>query len=79
MGKQTAVEWLEKNIRLDANPFEILKCFNQAREMERQQIEGAYDKGWDDGVLSLGFDPTGSPEFDDGKDYYTETYKKDGE
>ena len=34
---QTAVEWLEKNISLDMNPFELMEYFNKAKEMEKKQ------------------------------------------
>ena len=39
---QSSVEWLEKNIRLDASPFEILELFEQAKAMHKQEIETAY-------------------------------------
>jgi hypothetical protein len=68
--KQTAVEWLEDN--LIGNPFSEkdfahnVNVFNQAKEMEKDQIEDAYWNGgvnWDEGI--------------DGLTYYNETYGDD--
>lgn len=41
----TAVEWLEDNIERDMDYLEILYLIKQAKEMEKQQIENAYEKG----------------------------------
>jgi len=38
---QTAVEWLED--RILKPPFNIVKVFEQAKEMEKQQIIDAYE------------------------------------
>jgi len=43
--KKTAVEWLEDNIERDMDYLEILYLIKQAKEMEKQQIENAYEKG----------------------------------
>lgn len=66
--KQTAVEWLEEKLRLSIgdelnslNGFFVL-----AKEMEKQQIMDAYDKGeFNDGVNETA------------EQYYTETYNND--
>jgi len=62
--KQTAVEWLAEEIM--ANPFRIEndRLWDKAKEMEKQQIVDAYDKG----------------EFNQGcngeaEQYYNETFK----
>ena len=63
--KQTAVEWLfdwmGRNQYFIGN--DLLKAFEQAKAMEREHIEDAFDTGTTD---------------DDriGKEYYNETYNK---
>jgi len=59
--KQTAVEWLYENILL--TPLDIRsinKCLEQAKEMEKEQIEEAFAMGNDD-ISS--------------EQYYNETYE----
>jgi len=65
MSKQTAVEWLEEQIKKD-HPFWI-DIFEQAKTMEREQIEDAYWEGGQD-VPSNGKQC---------EKYYNETYKGD--
>jgi hypothetical protein len=60
--KQTAVEWLYEQILL--TPLDIRsinKCFEQAKEMEKEQIINA--------VQSY------APEWIDAEQYYNETFK----
>ena len=54
MSKQTSVEWLQEQLKkgVDFNPLDknsyldnVEKLFNQAKEMEREQLEKAYKKG----------------------------------
>jgi hypothetical protein len=74
MNKQTAVDWLIKQMfkqgYFDGNKpltFTNLDHLQQeAKEMERQQIEDAFDKGNPAGFVDK-----------DGEQYYNETYKKD--
>ena len=70
MSKQTAVEWLKKELEdygsnshlsLDWNTFDEL-C-EQAKAMEREQIIDAYY-----------YDPNSDEIKDDGEQYYNETY-----
>ena len=70
MSKQTAVEWLEQKIEKLLPDFIGVwqEEFQQAKAMEREQIEDAYDAGLFDGTM------------DDVKDriykqYYNRTYK----
>jgi hypothetical protein len=35
--KLTPVEWLEKNIKLDMSSFELIECFNKAKQIEIEQ------------------------------------------
>jgi hypothetical protein len=69
--KKTAVEWLQHNmpdiyliipVRL---ALEFHAKFQQALQMEREQIEEAYNEG--DANFSL---------FKDGNQYYTQTFNK---
>jgi hypothetical protein len=64
--KQTAVEWLKNELFTEEymrnNLFEI---FQQAKEMEKQQIIDAYIEGYSSN-LNAG----------DSEKYYNETYKK---
>ena len=60
----TAVEWLLDRIEdvdITENIWIIVK--NQAKEMEKQQILKAYDKGYEDCTI---YEP---------EQYYNETYK----
>jgi hypothetical protein len=68
--KQTAVEWLKEQIECFGNKHELQMSwatlnylFNQAKEMERQQIMNAVDYGTSD---------WGS--YKDPEVYYNETY-----
>jgi hypothetical protein len=48
--EQTAVEWLESQIRYYiSNDDRLFNMFNQAKEMEKQQIENAFNDGWENG------------------------------
>lgn len=65
MEKKTAVEWLEEKIK--ANPFRIEndRLWNEAKQMEKQQVIDAFNDGYRSG------------HFDDGKlgsKYYQEYY-----
>ena len=61
--KQTAVEWLEQHLFLDDNWKRI---FEQAKEMEKEQIIEAYY-----------YEPNCNEIKDDGEEYYKEIYKQD--
>ena len=70
---ETAVEWLEeqfvfflKDIIENKNNILCKNLFEQAKQMEKEQIEGAYDNGGDH------YTETGKAIW--GKDYYKETY-----
>lgn len=69
MGKQqTAVEWLKQKLLLSPKPIynsEIEKYFDQAKQMEREQIEECGRVMYNNGVIDSGLAPS---------DYYTQTY-----
>jgi hypothetical protein len=68
--KQTAVEWFIEQL-LESNLIEkngkTLKLIGQAKEMEKEQIEDAYDAGLFDGSM----DDVNNRMH---KEYYNETY-----
>lgn len=65
--KQTAVEWIYDEIK-HIIPNGFLNKFEQAKQMEKKQIEKAYDNGGDH------YTETGKAIW--GNDYYNETYGK---
>jgi len=65
MKKQTAVEWLFEKIMDSNHDDDIYEILEQAKAMEKEQIEDA----WDDGIDSFS---TRSAE-----QYYNETYGGD--
>ena len=70
MKKQTAVEWLIKQlyptISIRLSDTYIKELTNQAKAIEKEQMEGAYKVGYSD--CSLG-------RFSDCEKYYTSTYE----
>jgi hypothetical protein len=64
--KQTAVEWLERNIKLHGftteQVIETIKLFEKAKEIERQQIMDAVNATMIDDDLNA-------------YEYFTETYE----
>jgi hypothetical protein len=82
MSKQTSTEWLmpkileltlqlsNKRISQRTCELKILNLFEQAKEMEKQQIINACDAGFDDGC---GF--IEDIKYKNAEQYYKETYK----
>jgi hypothetical protein len=64
--EQTAVEWffMTMNIRGLLPNDEIVECYNQAKEMEKQIIRKAYLDGLDN-------------EYTTSEEYYNENYKSE--
>ena len=73
--KQTAVEWLEKEfVKLEATIGVYSKMYEiieQAKEIEKQQIEDAYGVGHNEGCSYM---TDGKTEFKDATQYYNETF-----
>jgi hypothetical protein len=69
---QTAVEWLqqalEDTILTHEQIMQTVGLFEQAKEMEQEQIMDAYDEGWSDGVHGI----------DLNDEYYYETFNING-
>ena len=63
--QQTAVEWLQENLIPEYGNFPdaIVKLFEQAKEMEKKQIEYPYLDGYCETA-------------EDSQDYYDKTYSK---
>jgi hypothetical protein len=75
MSKETAVGWLEKEfIKLEATIGVYSKMYElveQAKEVEKEQIESAYNRGTINGI-----DYPESTLPLTGEQYYNQTYKK---
>ena len=72
--KQTAVQWLIEQLENNLNGFSIAwkEEFQQALQMEREQIEEAFNEGACHGVdVGAGR----RPEQSDGSQYYSKTFK----
>jgi hypothetical protein len=85
---KTAVQWLEEEITnriVRRNPHDtiviqtqgevLIDLFNQAKEIERQQITEAFDKGWKRANDTI--DRAYSTSEDFGDNHYNETYNND--
>jgi hypothetical protein len=68
---QTAIEWLIEQLQAPCRgiPSHIVE---QAKQMEREQIS----KAWDDGDYAYFYSKETGRDFDNGEQYYNETYKK---
>ena len=65
MSKQTAVEWLVEQMKLD-ELFNADYFIKQAKEMEKEQIMEAFEDGNEQGFLCK-----------EGEEYYKETFKNE--
>jgi hypothetical protein len=70
MKEQTAVEWLYEEFTKTnyLTEDEFYMKFNQAKEMEKEQISIAYKEGWNC--------PHGEGFPETGEQYYKQTYKQ---
>jgi hypothetical protein len=74
--KQTAVEWLEKNMweHIEYKPTleiqRIRKKIQQAKEMEKKQIVKAFD----DGDYNYHYSRKTGNDFENGEEYFEELY-----
>jgi hypothetical protein len=68
---QTAVEWLENQLKERYSLMNSEPLFDHAKAMEKEQIEDAWDKRCSHGVVSQ----TWHIETKNGEQYYNETYK----
>ena len=77
----TAVEWLQNQYDNCPESFLTQEDFEQAKQMEKQQIIDANSNGWHDGqevimnkIKNIEFVANGGD--DNGEQYYNETFKK---
>jgi hypothetical protein len=64
--KQTAVEWLVKQLEGVYESDYLNKLVEQAKEMEKEQIIKAHTNGWNKGIQN---------ELITSQEYYKETYE----
>ena len=71
MAQQTAVEWLFRWLEdnQESTIKEYVKAYEQAKAIEKKQIENAYEMGWING------DWKKAPSR--GSDYYDQTFKNE--
>lgn len=62
--KQTAVDWLIKELRKPQSDKYIVEITKQALQLERKQLEEAFEDGWCQGDFKS----------IDKSEYYTQTY-----
>ena len=76
MAQQTAVEWLIKEIKnFDSGRSQYYNkaaIYDHAYRMEKEQIS----KAWDDGDYAYFHSKETGRDFDNGEQYYNETYNK---
>jgi hypothetical protein len=68
--KQTAVEWLEEQLRMQTPLYTKEQIIEIAKEIEKQQIIDSWDNGYEKGYGFL------SSKFDNAEQYYNETFKQ---
>jgi|SanBayMetagenome_1026888.scaffolds.fasta_scaffold26312_5 hypothetical protein len=76
----TAVEWLIEQIsEKQSNGFYVIdtledvkRIFDKAKQMEKEQLV----KAWDDGDYAYFYSKETGRDFDNGEEYYNETYGK---
>jgi hypothetical protein len=68
MTQQTAVEWFYQRILAE----DIKEVFEQAKAIEKEQIINA----WNDGNYAYFYSKETGRDFDNGEQYYNETYIK---
>lgn len=71
MEKQTAVEWLRQELLKRDMDKSIKDLFEQAKQMEKEQIS----KAWDDGDYAYFYSKETGRDFDNGEEYYNEKFK----
>lgn len=76
MEKETAVEWLEKELQLyyeGESKLVYYEIIEQAKEMEKEQIINACNQTDFEDINGMGIHET----ITKGEEYYNETFKKD--
>jgi hypothetical protein len=79
--KHTAVEWLYERLermipRTSLYDIDKRKYFEQAKEMEKEQIKGSWNHGFDWGMMEQSLAEQGAEStLIDAEHYYNETFK----
>jgi hypothetical protein len=68
--QQTAVEFIQEQLRKYVRYDNLDKIFEQAKKMEKEQIAKAFD----DGDYNYHYSRKTGDDFEDGKEYYQEVY-----
>jgi hypothetical protein len=75
--KQTAVDWLINEIDMQYPEINVRRkewMVDKAKQMEKEQIEYAFEEGYNDGCFYM----CGSKKsFENSEEYYKETYEQD--
>jgi hypothetical protein len=70
MSKQTAVEWLEWQINLGLSERGLISAIKEAKQMEKEQIEEAWDEGQE---CEYQYHINAAPKYNS-ETFYNETY-----
>jgi len=68
---QTAIEWFIEQLPIRMQNY-LQKDIGIAKQMEKEQIS----KAWDDGDYAYFYSKETGRDFDNGEQYYNETYNK---
>lgn len=73
--KQTVVQWLYHKLQSECLIDMADDIFEQAKQMEREQIEAAYNQGYRDGDIDgCIYGDKDISNYSDANQYYTQTY-----
>jgi hypothetical protein len=72
--KQTAVEWLAKELLREHPVLTNHDAIQQAKEMEKQQIVDAYENGIQEGILRYSSEEYNLEYYNTAEQYYNETF-----
>ena len=75
MSKQTAIEWLEESLEhilTHEQQMQVIGLFQQAKEIEKEQITDAWLSAWKDSMINPLENKYYQPE---AEQYYNETFK----
>jgi hypothetical protein len=68
---KTALDWLIEQMPYEFRAKYANDLFKQAKELEKEQIS----KAWDDGDYAYFYNKETGRDFENGEEYYNQTYK----
>jgi len=75
--KVTAVEWLVETFKITNVDLSYHKLIiEQAKEMEKEQIENSYESGIEEGINRYSSEEYNLEYYETSEQYYNETFKK---